>query len=393
MPHSPKRRRAEEEANDSCCRRGAAEPSAGDSRRHKAASSSPTPTTNVALKKQRRRDDKKKASRLRRRLAESESSSSSAMSLSFLAEQAAAAAESVAALINAQANQRNARHGNNDATAAAAGSGDPLLIASMRNTFTYESLAFMIRQINFDSAASKSVSAPPCASTSSEGASPKVAPADDAPVARERRMSLTPELMRRVAGYLTVRPVQQSDVRVVGCSSHDRRHPLESCLTPADSTWWISGPQTMIHGRGREYVEFRLCPAGYRESCRRLSSFSLRIPPLPMGPLSVREFELQGRVERFHAAGVTTDTSSSSSSFSYRTLALTTPSAVQNVSGWQDFVLQEPADVSVVRIVCLSNQISRFMEDAANANSTSGPILPLVATPFDQVGFYSIRFA
>jgi hypothetical protein len=48
----------------------------------------------------------------------------------------------------------------------------------------------------------------------------------------------------------------------------------------------------------------------------------------------------------------------------------------------------------VVRIVCLSNQISRFMEEAAaNNNSNSGPILPLVSSPFDQVGFYSIRFA
>jgi hypothetical protein len=372
MPNSPKRRRLEE-ANDSCLPGAAGAKEADHRGRNKAA-------TNVVLKK--RRDDKK-ASRLRRRLAESDSSS---MSLSFLAEQAAAAAESVAALINNAQSQRNPRNGGDRATAAH--NDGPLLIASMRNSFTYESLAFMIRQINFDSAASKSASAlPQSAPASSEGAPTK----DDAPAARERRKSLTPELMRRVAGYLTVRPVQQSDVRVIGCSSHDRRHPLESCLTPADSTWWISGPQTMIHGRGREYVEFQICPAGGHESCRRLSSFSLRIPPLPMGPLSVREFELQCRVERFHAAGGATNVSTSS--FSYRTLALTTPSAVQNVSGWQDFFLQEPADVSVVRIVCLSNQISRFMEDAANANSTSGPILPLVATPFDQVGFYSIRFA
>jgi hypothetical protein len=265
----------------------------------------------------------------------------------------------------------------------------------MRNSFTYESLAFMIRQINFDNETQHTP--PPCASTSEGDAS-------DPRVPQSQRKSLTPELMRRVAGYLTVRPVQQADVRVVGCSSHDGRHPIESCLTASDSTWWISAPQTMIHGRGREYVEFHLCPPSggeghRRESCRRLASFSLRIPPLPMGPLSVREFELQSRIEQFHSGGdasskSSSKASSSSSSFAYRTLPLATPSSVQNVSGWQDFFLEEPADVSVVRIVCLSNQISRFMEEAAaNNNSNSGPILPLVSSPFDQVGFYSIRFA
>lgn len=335
-------------------------------------------SSTTCLKKTRRDE---KSSRLRRRLAET--ADSPAMSLSFLAAQAAAAAESVAALINAQ---RNSNTGGGE---GGTDGNDPLLIVSMRQSFTYESLAFMIRRINFDSAAKTiSSSTKPCASSSD--VAPASAPAD-ASAGRERRKSLTPELMRRVAGYLTVRPVQQHDVRVLGCSSHDRRHPIESCLAPNDSTWWISGPQTMIKGRGREYVEFQLCPAGGNESCRRLSSFSLRIPPLPMGPLSVREFELQCRVERFAERTTVTKGGKSTSSFAYRTLSLTTPSAVQNVSGWQDFFLEEPADVSIVRIVCLSNQISRFMEDAAN--STTGPILPMVATPFDQVGFYSIRFA
>jgi hypothetical protein len=179
--------------------------------------------------------------------------------------------------------------------------------------------------------------------------------------------------MRRVASFLTVRNVSHADVRVAGCSSHDNRHPLSSCLTPGEDTWWISAPQTMNRGRGSEHVDFKLCPAG--ESARRLAAFAIKIPPLPVGPLSVRDFELKQRVERFDEDGT--------SSCSYETIGLSSNS-VHNAAGWQHFRLIEPVDANVVRLVCLNNQMSRFTDEASP--------LPAVASPFDQVGFFSIRF-
>jgi hypothetical protein len=241
-----------------------------------------------------------------------------------------------------------------------------LLLMSDMKSFSYESLALIIRKINFA----------PTGSNCS-GGSPGVAPLD-----RQKPRNLTPELMRRVMSFLLVRAVVHGDVSVVGCSSHDGRHPLSSCLSPDEDTWWISAPRTMNQGRGREHVDFWLCRQGSNESVRRLSSISIKIPPLPRGPLSVRDFELRLRVERRSDGDDGT-----TSFFLYQSLALSSNS-VRNEPGWQRFRLIEPIDANVVRLVCLNNQMSRFI----GGGDASETLLPTVVSPFDQVGFFSIRF-
>jgi hypothetical protein len=241
--------------------------------------------------------------------------------------------------------------------------GEPLLASDMK-AFSYDSLALIVRQINLAPTGSEPEGTPDGARSNQRGQ-------------QTPRLRLTPELTRRVLGFLAVRAARHCDVTVAGCSSHDGRHPLASCLSPDETTWWISAPRTMNRGRGREHVDFLLCP-GESESARRLSSVSIRIPPLPRGPLSVRDLELRLRIERRGDDGTPF--------YLYQPVALSSNS-VRNEPGWQRFRLIEPVDAKVVRLVCLNNQISRFMGDEG-----SEPLLPTVVSPFDQVGFFSIRF-
>ena len=60
------------------------------------------------------------------------------------------------------------------------------------------------------------------------------------------------------------------------------------------STWWISAPSSMPNGGGAEWVEFDV--SGGRRPVAA-SQFSITIPPLPYGPLSVRRFHLEASSE------------------------------------------------------------------------------------------------
>ena len=204
-----------------------------------------------------------------------------------------------------------------------------LVLASMKCSF--DILHTLIQQINFDPS----------------GASSK-------------HLLLPPELSKHVAKFLTVRNVIHKEVEVVGASSKHRSssNNLSDCLVDTENNWWISGAETMpAKGKGREYVEFRLCP---RNLLRRLTSVHIRIPPLPQGPLSVREFRLEvvgegGWWQKFPDIHV-----------------------VDNRSGMQQFYIGINIDASLVRVVCLSNQISQYVEE-----------LP---TSLTSVGFYAVRF-
>jgi len=85
-----------------------------------------------------------------------------------------------------------------------------------------------------------------------------------------------------VQQFLLVPDVRHEDVQVAACSSSRGDFPLASCLE-ANDKWWISdGPCT-------QWLELDL---GGR---RCVSSLGLRIPPLPMGPLSVRAFRVEAQ--------------------------------------------------------------------------------------------------
>lgn len=166
------------------------------------------------------------------------------------------------------------------------------------------------------------------------------------------------DLAERVASFLTIKRVEQKDVQVKGCSSTDGSHPIADCLSPSEDTWWISGAESMPGGRGSEFVEFQLSAT----SLRRLSRVGIKIPPLPQGPLSVRDFVIQA-----FNAGV------------WGTISPIW--RCENVPQMQYFAFDPPGvDVQLVRVVCLSNQLHEFYNNR------------LVAFNFNRVGFYSAEF-
>lgn len=109
-----------------------------------------------------------------------------------------------------------------------------------------------------------------------------------------RHWRLPGEISHRIVDYLVVEGVQHEQVQVIGCSSTDGSHPLPTCLSPDEDTWWISAANTMPEGKGHEYVEFRLHPS----TLCRLTCVSIKIPPLPAGPLSVRDFVIKAPIPR-----------------------------------------------------------------------------------------------
>jgi len=200
----------------------------------------------------------------------------------------------------------------------------------------------------------------------------------------------------------------------------------------------------MRRGKGKEYVEFQLSapsssssssPGG---SLRRLRKFSIQIPALPMYPLSVRRLRLEQYVEEekevhprkaIHhttsssaaaAAGTTTMAANESSSLSSSSLG--SPSSngcwkpcspvwtVENKTGWQEYILDPPVDLRMVRVVCLTNQIHEIlaedrrknMQNTATLNgnhhvdSDDDDYYDDFTDPFgyiySSVGFYGVKF-
>lgn len=172
---------------------------------------------------------------------------------------------------------------------------------------------------------------------------------------------LPTELAIRVAHYLTILPVHHEDVEVTDCSSHDHSHPLESCLDSDEDSWWMAASGSMTNDIEKPWIHFSLTD---KPACR-LTSVSFKIPPLPHGPLSLREFSLDiSLLKRNEPESI------------LRNFAL------NNQSGWQRFELQPPLDAYSLKLRCLSNQISGFISDEGTSREA------LYAT----VGFYTIRF-
>jgi len=76
----------------------------------------------------------------------------------------------------------------------------------------------------------------------------------------------------------------------VKASSSRGDFPLQVVLEDDDRKWWISEPGSFSQGRGKEYLEFDL---GSSSVVRILA---ISIPPMPMGPLSVRDFSVEAFV-------------------------------------------------------------------------------------------------
>ena len=185
----------------------------------------------------------------------------------------------------------------------------------------------------------------------------------------EQPQVLPSELATRVLSFLVVEPVKRSQVRPVCCSTHDRIHPLFESLTDRETTWWLAEQGSMPKGRGRQYVQYSLSP-----TLCRLKRVSMKIPPLPQGPLSVREFYLETfRMERGW-------------------FRISPNYLVKSQEGWQGFDLPDGGlDVDEVRVVCVSNQMAEYLEDL-DVTTLQNHGLAADIQRFASVGFFSIRF-
>ena len=170
--------------------------------------------------------------------------------------------------------------------------------------------------------------------------------------------SIPPEIVQKIAIFFTTRRLEPKQTRVNGVSSTSGQYNVEECLVDSENSWWISAFGSFRHGRGEEYIEFELGP-----TLKRLTAVHLSIPPLPRGPLSVRTMRLDSNA---NATG------------EWR--AATTVLTVENRSGWQRIELPSPIDAQFVRVVCLTNQATRFQNEDAPSDE------------WDAVGFFTIKF-
>lgn len=176
-------------------------------------------------------------------------------------------------------------------------------------------------------------------------------------VSKTQKQTVPQEIIRKIAIFFTTKRLDPKQTRAVRASSALGQYSLDQCLVDSDTSWWISAPGSFRNGRGEEYVEFELGP-----SLQRLTAVHISIPPLPRGPMSVRTMRLDANVSgewRAASVGILT---------------------VQNISGWQRIELLHPIDAQFIRVVCVTNQASRFLNDEAVSND------------FDAVGFFAIKF-
>lgn len=187
----------------------------------------------------------------------------------------------------------------------------------------------------------------------------------------------------QVAGCLRIHCVIPAEIGVTGCSSIRGDFPLGACLNTEENEWWISGAGTTPGGVGSEYLEFSM-----GSEPRRVSFVAMKIPPLPHGPLSVRDFHvlaLRPGLLR-PPARICSDTALADSDTNLLDSAdhwIRCPSAsgiLQTLDrrDLQEFALVPPVETTVIRVVCTRN---------AAADEESGFLSA------DCIGLFQIAFA
>lgn len=155
----------------------------------------------------------------------------------------------------------------------------------------------------------------------------------------ERGWGMPDNVVQHITDQLQVERVCQDDIIVSGCSSSRGDFPLDAILNEDRSEWWISASGSMPDGYGSEYLEF-----SFGAVPRRVEFVSLCIPPLPMGPLSVRHF---------HILALDHSGSWFVASPSLQTL---------DRGDLQEFALVPPIDTTSIRVVCTGNAAAATMD-------------------------------
>eukprot|EP00928_Gymnodinium_smaydae_P058017 TRINITY_DN41220_c0_g1_i1.p1 TRINITY_DN41220_c0_g1~~TRINITY_DN41220_c0_g1_i1.p1 ORF type:complete len:325 (-),score=26.79 TRINITY_DN41220_c0_g1_i1:215-1081(-) len=157
----------------------------------------------------------------------------------------------------------------------------------------------------------------------------------------ESGWGLTATLANQVVDFLQIQRVHANDVSMSGCSSRRGDFPISVALNAHEDEWWISDSGTMPGGVGEEYLEISLGPVP-----RRVSFVGMKIPPLPGGPLSVREFHiLAWRGEK----GLQPNDPAGWQVVSAK------PLRTLDRGDLQEFALVPPCETKALRVVCTQN--------------------------------------
>ena len=193
------------------------------------------------------------------------------------------------------------------------------------------------------------------------------------------RQLLPPDLADLVAGFFVCLRVDPREVSVARCSSSSGQHPPAEALTPSRDTWWISGPGTTPRGVGRQWLQFEL-----GTTVRRISYLGICIPPLPHGPLSVRDFHVLYATEKQKSVSVDEEAGDS-------------PALPDDDVDWQpcpglageglhtldheelqEFAFSPPLEATSVRLVCTKNAAAAVTDDLIHVA--------------DCIGLFEVRF-
>lgn len=173
---------------------------------------------------------------------------------------------------------------------------------------------------------------------------------------------LSDDIACYISEFLQVAVV--NSVVVTRCSSTAAHFPLEAVLDDSRRTWWISSSDNIRGVLGEEYLEFSFGP-----TVRRVNYIGIRIPPLPQGPLSVREFHIMALSEL-----VDPNSADALLPESWR-LCSQKPLITLDQADLQEFCMHPPIDAKMVRLVCTKNA----------AHDTVGPL-------YNCVGLFSVFF-
>eukprot|EP00946_MAST-07B_sp_MAST-7B-sp1_P005298 g5298.t1 len=156
------------------------------------------------------------------------------------------------------------------------------------------------------------------------------------------------------------------------CASSSRGDfPLSAVTNCDDQQWWISGQDNFKLGSGREWLEFKL---GDGSAVQRVSAIGVKIPPLPFGPLSVRQFHVEykavdGTWMRHPGVFETLDHAS-----------------------MQWFALLPPIDTHCVRVVCTLSAVGQQLQVLADdvEDNDVAPDMSTMMMMADTVGLFQV---
>lgn len=185
-------------------------------------------------------------------------------------------------------------------------------------------------------------------------------------------------LGEHVSQFLSLPAVEREEIQVCGCSSTRGDFPLASVLKDDDSKWWISANNSFPDGKGRECLDFHF---GKK---KRVCFMGIKIPPLPYGPLSVRDFHVL--VCTSTSANLSAKAQEDPGWTEHPTHGSMSPLHTTNQAEMQEIALSPPVDAVALRLVLTKNA------EAASVEGDDGAGLG-ASSVCESVGLFQVCFA